>query len=151
MTVHEAAHTIIREEGRPMAINEVARQILSRGLRASQSKNPVQSFATTIQKTIREGDYNDPELAFIPPTQRRIVGLPEWQGDPQHQPDARDAVRDEEIRLRVSSDLAMKLRLATQAQIADSHDETLILILRKGLSALAPEIKAGLLKHLETL
>lgn len=44
-----------------------------------------------------------------------------------------------------------KIQLAAQAKIANSFDDTLIKILQKGLTAMGPEIKEGLVQQLNKL
>lgn len=150
MTVQQAAHNILKEKNKPMPSKEIAKILLDRNLITSNSKNPVFSISTTIEKNIREGIYNDPELKVFFIKGRRLIGLPSWKN--RENVLKTDALMDlQELRIKIPSTLMEKIQLATQARIKSSFEETVIMILQNGLSAIAPEIKQGLVSQLNKL
>jgi hypothetical protein len=150
ITAHEAAHTILLEEGRPLSSRELAKRMLDRNMVSSVSRDPVFSFASTIEKNIRDGIYNHPPLVFVNGPGGRLVGLPNWNGGPQHTRGTSSPDRPA-VPVLLPADLVDQLQLATQARLAASLGETTAYLLRKGLAASASEIKTGLLKQLESL
>ena len=116
---------------------------------SSNSKNPVFSHATTIEKNIRDGIYNRPQLVFIHSPKGRLIGLPSWET--QIPPDLERKPEEKEIVLRVPHDLYGKIELAAHAQLADSFNDTLLVIIRAGLSAVSDTIKARIINQLQTL
>lgn len=48
----------------------------------------------------------------------------------------------------IPADLFHKIQLASQAGLANSVDEMVVLLLKKGLAVVSPEIKKGLLEQL---
>jgi hypothetical protein len=56
-----------------------------------------------------------------------------------------------EIKARIPSELFEKIKLAEQAKLKNDFDETVTLILSKGLSLVAADIKKGLLTQLDSL
>jgi hypothetical protein len=97
--------------------------------------------------------YNTPELEFVhaPPGRLRLLGLPEWKGRPGTRESPADAADLLDLRARVPRDLLDQLQLATQARIAGSFDETVVLLLRRGLTSEASRISDGLLGQLKAL
>jgi hypothetical protein len=53
-----------------------------------------------------------------------------------------------ELRAKIPADLLENVQLARQAKHASSFDETVAFLLKKGISAMAPEIKKGVLQQL---
>ncbi len=146
MKVQEAAFRILGKEGRPLPSRELARLALQKGWVTSAAGDPVFSIASTIEKNIRTGTYNRPELVFVQTVTGRQIGLPNWK--PQ------GLVLDHSRKMtsvQLPEELAEKVRLATYAHLAPSYDATLALIVRKGLAAAAPDIKEAILRRLETL
>lgn len=147
MKVQEAAFRILGKEGKPLPSRELARLALEKGWVTSASGDPVFSIASTIEKTIRTGTYNRPELVFVQTVMGRQIGLPNWK--PQ------GLLLLEQNRkmtsVQLPEELVDKVRLATYAHLAPSFDATLAVIVRRGLAAAAPEIKAAILRRLETL
>ncbi len=146
MKVQEAAFRILGKEGRPLPSRELARLALQKGWVTSAAGDPVFSIASTIEKNIRTGTYNRPELVFVQTVTGRQIGLPNWK--PQ------GLVLDHSRKMtsvQLPEELAEKVRLATYAHLAPSFDATLALIVRKGLAAAAPDIKEAILRRLETL
>ena len=154
ITAHEAAHTLLLEEGRPLSSRELAKRMLDRNMVSSGSRDPVFSFASTIEKNIRDGIYNHPPLVFVNGPGGRLVGLPNWNGGPQHTRGTSSPDRPSDrpaVPVLLPADLVDQLQLATQARLAASLGETTAYLLRKGLAVSASEIKTGLLKQLESL
>jgi HB1, ASXL, restriction endonuclease HTH domain len=154
MTVQEAAHKILTEEGNPLSSKEIARTALAKGYVASSAKDPVFSIASTIDKTIRENMYNDPRLIFIPTRHGRKIGTPSMEEDnkaekkisPNHNTAAKKRLNAE-----IPEELLEQLQLASQAKLAANYDDTVALLLQKGLSASTAEIRKRLLSQLDNI
>lgn len=150
MTAQEAAHTLLNEIGRPMTSRELAKMALDRHMVVSNSKDPVFSLASTVEKNIRDGVYNHPALTFISSPAGRLVGLPGWEKvPPMHSPSL--TPRTKEFTARIPEDLLDQIQLAVQAKLAESFDGTVAHLLRSGLAMAAPTIKDGLMKQLHKL
>ncbi|MFQ5650718.1 MAG: winged helix-turn-helix domain-containing protein [bacterium] len=149
MTIQQAAFRILHERSRPMSAKEIAQTVLDRKWKKSDSRDPVTSLAQALEKNIRGGVYNDPELVFIRGERGRRIGLPAWK-DVRTVP-APDTSSTREIRLYIPETLHDKLHLAAQAKIASSFEETVIVVLQKGLNALSAQIKQGVAKQLDQL
>ena len=149
MTIQQAAYRLLQEENRPLPATEIAKRVLEKGWKSSDAKDPITSFAQTIEKNIRDGYYNDPKLIFIHCAQGRFVGLSSWEKK-DAKPEA-NVARMEEIVLKVPVELFDKIQLATQAKIAKSFDETLILLLKSGLTARASKIKEEVSQQMRKL
>lgn len=146
MKVQEAAHKLLLTEGHPMSSRQIATMALDRGLVQSASDDPVFSIASTIEKNIRTGTYNRPALVFLRGPSGRQVGLPNWKpADIRYEPTRRT------VSVSIPEELAEKLRLAAQAKIAPSFEETVAWILRRGLKEAAPKIRGALLKQVDGL
>jgi hypothetical protein len=149
MRTQEAAKLILEEEQRPLSSREIAKRALERKMVISNSKDPVFSHATTIDKNIRDGVYNRPQLVFIHSPKGRLIGLPSWETEI---PAGRERKPEEkEIVLRVPHDLYGKIELAAHAQLADSFNDTLLVIIRAGLTAVSETIKVRIMNQLQTL
>jgi hypothetical protein len=149
MTIQEAARIIIEEFGKPMLSKDISKIAIDRGMVSSNAMDPINSLAQTLDKNIRSGVL--PRLIFIGgPRRGRLIGLPSWEGKPilsEHKYDkSADFV---ELKARIPADMLEKVHLATQAKFASSFDETIIILLRKGLTAVAPEIRKRLLDQLD--
>lgn len=146
MTVQQAALEILREVNRPMSAKEISRIIVNRGLASSSARDPVMSFAQTLEKNIRGETYNEPTLVFILTQTGRQIGLPAWKNTDDTVRPSISATKG--ISLQIPVELLDKIHLAVQAKIAGSLDETLISILKMGLISLGPEIKQRLSRQL---
>jgi hypothetical protein len=149
MRIQQAAYDILKEENRPLPATDIAKRVLEKGMKSSDAKDPIASFAQTIEKNIRDGIYNDPKLIFIHNAQGRFVGLPSWEKK-DATPEA-NVTRIQEFTLKVPVELFEKIQLATQAKIAKSFEETVILLLKNGLTTMASKIKEGLSHQLKKL
>lgn len=78
MTIQQAARKILEEHGSPLDSRSIARRALEMGFAQSSARDPVQSLAQTLEKNIRDGTYNRPELKFVHQAGRRLIALPEW-------------------------------------------------------------------------
>jgi hypothetical protein len=144
--VQEAAYKLLVEEGRPLSSRELARRALDQGMVTSSSGDPVFSIASTIEKTIRHGRYNRPELVFVPSASGRRVGLPSWK--PRSVPAAPER---RTVSVQIPADLADKITLAAHARLAPTFEATTALLIRRGLAAAAPEIKSAVMRQLDAL
>jgi hypothetical protein len=54
-----------------------------------------------------------------------------------------------ELKARIPAELLEKIQLAAQAKFASSFDDTIIVLLRKGLTAVAPDVKQRLLDQID--
>jgi len=150
MTMQEAAHKILEESGKPLSSREIARIALERHMVDSRAKDPPFSLATTIEKNIRGDVYNKPKLIFMRGPQGRLIGLPSWEGKPAQSFDTQTKPNEYmELRARIPADLFEKVQLARQAKLAGSFDEMVTVLIKKGIAALAPDIKKGLLHQLD--
>ncbi len=152
MTAQEAAAKILKEKGFPIGSRQIARIALNKGYVTSSSKNPVFSIATTIEKNIRENRYNSPRLEFIRTTEGRKIGLPDMKAANESksgQISSDSALK--RVTLELPSELVDQIQLAYQANLADSYEETYVLLLKHGLKSYTGEIKKRLLEKLEGL
>lgn len=149
MTVREAAYEILEEAGKPLTSKEIAGIALKNHMVISNAKDPLFSIASTIDKNIRGGVYNNPRLIFIHGPQGRKIGLPSWEANPPASSDAPRRPNDYvELKAKIPSDLYEKIQLAGQSKVANGFDELVTFLLKKGLLASAGEIKKGVLQQL---
>jgi len=150
VTIQEAAYKILEEMDKPISSKEIARIALEGRMVSSTAQDPIQSHAQTIEKNIRDNTYNNPKLVFLNSPQGRLIGLPAW--DSIRSPATDNKIPNlSELRVHVSTELLEKIKLADQAKLKNSFDETVSFILTKGLSILFPEIKKGLMEQLDSL
>ncbi|MBW2030922.1 MAG: hypothetical protein JRH06_16185 [Deltaproteobacteria bacterium] len=147
MTIQEAAYNILNEVGNPLGSRKLAKIALERGMVTSYAKDPVQSLAQTIEKNIRDEVYNSPKLIFLYTPQGRLIGLPIWEKT-EKMTASNNSATFKELKAKCPVEILEKIRLAEQAKLARDFDETVILLLKKGLSAAASEIKKGLIQQL---
>lgn len=150
MTIQEAAYKILEEMDKPISSREIAKIALDRRMVSSTAQDPIQSHAQTVEKNIRDGIYNNPKLVFVHSLQGRLVGLPIWDSNSYSAPDKK-IPNLSELKVHVPTELFEKIKLADQAKLKNSFDETVSIILTKGLSVLSPEIKKGLMEQLDSL
>ena len=177
MTIQEVAYSLLSEHKRPMTAKELAEIALERGLVHSSAQKPVDSHAQTLEKNIRDGVYNKPELKFVDGPQRpRLLKLPEWEDQLNTAPSILQTPRTliyrkraaaeiqphtvsplpqtpgtAEFKARIPSDLLEQVQLAVQAKIADGFDQTVAALLRRGVSAAQADIRRGLMDQLDRL
>ena len=146
MIIQKAAHQILEEEGKPISSKEIARIALERGLVISIAKNPIQSHSQSIEKNIRDGDYNVPKLVFIQHNSGRLIGLPAWtKKNITLQP------KSKRISIEIPTELEESIQLAYHAGIKNTFEETVVSVLEKGLLIIAPKIKEGMAERLKKL
>ena len=150
MTIQEAAYKILEEMGKPLNSREIAKIALDRRMVSSTAQDPIQSHAQTIEKNIRDGIYNKPQLVFVNSSQGRLVGLPIWDSNRYSAPDTK-LQNLSELKVHISTELLEKIKLADQAKLRNNFNDTVSLVLSKGLSILSPEIKKGLMEQLDSL
>ncbi len=149
MTIQEAAYKLLSEKGRPQSSKELAKMALDRKMVTSAAQDPVASHAQTIEKNIRDNFYNNPKLVFIHAGAQRLIGLPGWDSNV---PEAKETLpKLIELKAKIPFELFDKIKLAEQAKLRDDFDETVSLLLSKGLSIMAPDIKTGLMTQLSSL
>lgn len=149
MTIQEAAYKLLNEMGKPLSSKELAQIALERQMVSSVAKVPVDSHSQTIEKNIRDGVYNNPKLVFVHAgAQGRLIGLPGWNSDSATKETTPKFI---EIRAKIPSELFEKIKLAEQAKLKNDFDETVSLLLSKGLSIVAADIKKGLMTQLDSL
>ena len=151
-TIQQAAYDLLNELGRPTSSREFARMALERGSVRSTARDPVQSLSQTLEKNVREGAYNKPELRFVHEsgTGRRLLTLPDRADDRPGEGDGRRSTV-KQVTIQLPADLLDQLKLAEQAKIADTFDTTACLALQRGLSVLAPRIKQSVIEQLDKL
>lgn len=149
MSIQKIAHAMLSEIGKPTSAKELAQKALSEGYHSS-AKDPVQSLAQTLEKNVRDGVYNNPELTFVHSNGRRLLSLLSWGREPAVPATTAEA-STEELTAQVPIEVLEQLQLADQAKVARTFDETVVLVLRKGLSVMAPQIKERLMERLEKL
>lgn len=150
MTIQEAAYKLLNEKGNPVSSRELAQIALERQMVSSTAQDPVASHAQTIEKNIRDGVYNNPKLVFIHAgAQGRLIGLPGWNLNVPASKDPQPKLI--EIKARIPAELFEKIKLAEQAKLKIDFDETVSLLLSKGLSLVAADIKKGLMSQLDSL
>lgn len=150
MTIQEAAHEILKDLGKPLSSKDIARIALEKNKVRSNAQDPTQSHAQTIEKNIRDRIYNKPKLIFINSPQGRLIGLPEWDSDPSITKNIQKQNLSE-LRVQIPIELLEKIRLAEQAKLENNFDETVSLILNRGLSSLSDEIKKNVMEKLNSL
>jgi hypothetical protein len=150
MTIQEAAYKLLTEKEKPLSSKELAKIALERQMVSSAAQDPVASHAQTIEKNIRDGVYNNPKLVFVHAgAQGRLIGLPGWNSNV---PEAKETLSKLiEIKAKIPSELFDKIKLAEQAKLKNDFDETVSLLLTKGLSIVAADIKKGLMTQLDSL
>lgn len=148
MTAQEAAERILRELKAPTSAKEIARLALERGLLRSGAKKPIDSLAQTIEKNIRDGVYNKPELRFVYGPSGRTVALPEW-GNPAVIASTQEPMK--EISVRIPADLLEEVQLAAYAKLSGTLDETFAVLLKRGLASVAPQVRETLMARVSKL
>lgn len=150
MTIQEAAHSLLQEVGNPMSSKDLARMALDRHMVSSLARDPVQSLAQTLEKNVRDDIYNNPKLKFVHTANGRLLSLETW--------DAKRGVAEQStkfvtknIAIQIPSEIYEQVQLAHQAKLAESIEETTAVLLKQGLSTLAPRIKEGLMRQLDQL
>jgi hypothetical protein len=122
-------------------------KIASKGGNHDNPGGSIQSHAQTIEKNIRDDVYNRPKLIFVHTPRGRLIGLPMWENT-EKMTVSNNSATFKELKAKCPVEIFEKIRLAEQAKLAKDFDETVTLLLKKGLSAVAPEIKKGLIQQL---
>ncbi len=149
MTIQEAAYKLLNETKKPLSAKDLARIALERRMVSSGAQDPIASHAQTIEKNVRDGVYNNPKLVFVHAgAQGRLIALPEW--DSSQATVKEPLLRLIEIKAKIPAELFNKIKLAEQG-LKNDFDETVSLLLLKGLSMVAPDIKKGLMTQLDSL
>ena len=153
MTIQTAAFDLLKEEGKPLSSRELARRALAHGMVTSHAKDPVESHAQSLEKNIRSGTYNSPELVFVYTVHGRMVGMPGWGREEAGTPVAGKTGQrvGASVPVLIPDRLVEQIKLAAQARIGATFEDTVSHLLRMGLEAAAPDIKTGILRQLDQL
>lgn len=154
MTAQEAAYKILLEAGKPLFSREIAQLALDKSYVSSSAKDPIFSIANTIEKNIREGTYNSTQLVFVKTTDGRKIGLPSMSKEPAQSdslPETQPRTHKTKLTVELPQELINQVQLAYQAKLANSYDETVAVLIKKGLSSCALEIRERLFTQLEDL
>lgn len=153
MTIQTAARDLLHEEGKPLSSRELARRALDRGMVTSKARDPIESHAQALEKNIRSGIYNSPQMAFVFTTHGRMIGLPEWGDESTEatEPATGQGHYGTSMPVRIPAAIVEQIKLAAQARIGATFDDTVAHLLRVGLREAAPDIKAGILEQVEAL
>jgi len=154
MTAQEAAYKILNEEQKPLQSRKIAEIALNKGYVASSSKDPVFSIATTIEKNIRDKRYNSPHLVFLHTRDGRKIGLPSMEeaGETESTTDPNQNFgAKKRVSVELPEEIIERIQLASQAKLTANFDDTVALLLQKGLSVSAAEIRKRLLRQLEKI
>jgi hypothetical protein len=149
MTIQEAAYKLLSEIKKPLSAKDLAKIALERHMVSSGAQDPIASHAQTIEKNVRDGVYNKPKLVFLHAgPQGRLIALPEWSSN---QPTAKVPMQNSiEIKARIPAELFDKIKMA-ELGLKNDFDGTVSLLLLKGLSTVANDIKKGLMTQLDSL
>ena len=140
MPIQKAAHQILVEEGHPLPSRIIAKQALEREMAASKSKDPIQSLAQTIEKNIRDGVYNNPELIFMTEDGRRVIGLPGWKSGRSTQERPSPSLQI----VKITEKDFEKVKLAIEAGVGPNETEVLSRLIHSGFKVLRDEMLSGL-------
>jgi hypothetical protein len=154
MTAQEAAYKILLEAGKPLLSREIAQLALDKGYASSSAKDPIFSIANTIEKNIRGGIYNSTQLVFVKTTDGRKIGLPSMNKETAQDnslPETQLRTHKTKVTVELPQELISQVQLAYQAKLANSYDETVAMLIKKGLSSYASEIRERLFNQLEDL
>jgi hypothetical protein len=165
-SVQVLADQLLAEVGRRIDSREIAEELLRRELVSSNAANPWYSIATTIEKNIRDGRYNEPKLAFVldergrprhGKTGRRLIQRAAWvsgvipeasaqpvglNGYERRTMAGREGGSTEAttLLLRVPDELLARIQLAQLAGFGATQEEAAVVLLERGLNASRVEI-----------
>jgi hypothetical protein len=147
MTIQEAAHQILMEEGHYLPSKEIAKRAIEKGMVGSTAKDPILSLAQTIDKNIRDEIYNTPRLCFArDKSGRRVVGLPGWEEN-----DKIVTLPIPPLTVEINGETVEMIELAKEAGLGINETEITNHLIRAGFKALASEIGSGLSKRFNEL
>jgi hypothetical protein len=147
MTIQQAAYEILNEKQHPLSSREIAKIAVERRLVFSRAKDPVVSHAQTIEKNIRDGIYNSPQLCFLRDAKgRRVVGLPQWQeGGNSNNKEPKPRM------LEIDPYSLEMIELAKEAGLGSNETKVVGRLIRTGFKTLIDEINSGLTNKLDEL
>ena len=135
MTVQEAAHIILKEEGGPLGSKEIAERILKNNLVKSWAKNPIASISQTIEKNIRERKHLKPNLIFqYDRYNNRKIWLPE-----QDKKMTKNEKKNYKISMNIPDDLMEKINVIMINKGRENQDEILVSMLKRGFQDIITE------------
>lgn len=144
------AAEVLKSVGHPLPAKEIAKRLIESGRATSTAQDPVFSIASTIEKTIREGLYNVPELVFVQKPGGRLIGLRDFENSAQPQ-DPKRSSASTVLFLTLPGELRDPVQLAIAAGLADSEQSAVLFFLRKGVEGSAADIRKGLEQQIERL
>lgn len=137
LTIQQAAAKLLAEHRKPLKSKDLARMAIEKMLVApSMAKDPVQSLSQTLERNIRLNKGNKPKLVFVETTEGRAIALPEWYEERKEQV----SVECEKIEIAFSEDLINKIKIYQTSFNLDGIEETVIQLVKKGLSATSKEL-----------
>ena len=138
ITVQEAAKNLLDEIKQPLSSKELATLILDRKLVSSSAKDPVSSFAQTLERNIRMDSGNSPRLAFIQTNEGRKITLPEIDSIDFESNQTQDA--STKITIKISQKLLEKINLINRIENSNNLEDTIIRLIKKGISSSTSDI-----------
>jgi hypothetical protein len=151
MRAHDAAAEVLRTVKHPLPAKEIARRILESGQVRSAAQDPVFSIASTLEKTIREGLYNNPELVFVQTPEGRHIGLPEYSTSSRESGVERATGAPAVMVITIPGELREPMHLAIAAGLAVNDQEAAIYFMKKGAASATSAIRAGLEEQIQRL
>ena len=152
MSIQKVAYELLKEQGRPLKPEELAKRALERGLVTSRAGTPdkkLRAMQTTLRKNTRhDSKYNEPRLVCIrqPGHRGLLLSLPEWQAKEPERETLSQMKEYVERKIQLPSDIAKQIELVRAAGIAKTFDDALLFLLRKGWDSTRPAIQAELNK-----
>ena len=137
-TVQEIAYQVLSTSKTPLKSRDIAAKAISGGLFHSNSKDPVGSFAQTLEKNIRDATYNKPELVFVQDKNKRLVSLPNQKTQDN------DEVSYSVV-TRLPPDLVKKLKVYAYLNFK-TESEVVAEIMKNGFDAINKSLSAELKK-----
>lgn len=161
MNAQQAAFQILREVGGPLSSKEIANRVLTKGLLRSNARSPIDSIAQTIEKNVRDGVYNHPELEFVRSVEGRLIGIAgakkegggrassesiETPGQDLRSPPG--IAKDEARSVALPALLVNKIDLCVMVGMGPSREALAAEMLRRGLEQSSEEIMLAIRKHI---
>ena len=137
LTIQQAAAKLLAEYRKPLKSKDLARIAIEKALVApSLAKDPVQSLSQTLERNIRLNKGNKPKLMFVETNEGRAIALPEWYEERKEEA----SVERENVEIAFSEDLMNKIKIYQTSFNLDGMEETIIQLVKKGLSATSKEL-----------
>lgn len=148
ITIQQAATELLSEYKKPLKSKDLARMAQERKMVApSMAKDPIQSLSQTLERNIRLDKGNKPRLIFVETESGRCIGIPEWYEEVK----VEKKVARERVEVALSSDLINKVKLYQSSFKVMSMEESMVQLIKRGLSATSQELIDRLKLELEDL